>query len=1307
LWILHDGVIIRPVLDFSEKSSSELEVFTMYDMYLVLKNISKEDIELMGLDCMYAHPLSLLWQILPVPSNPVRPNHIGHSGINQSVKEDDMTSHLKRITKFNTKLAELLVKHNQKNVPIHMYVRYNGDLIADSSDVYDAYVQLYTNIGNYQTSKIKVNVSQYGRKFKSLHDLWLNSNNKHSRNRIKNDVVGKRMQFAARAVLCPEESMHIHDVRIPKDMAMKLTTNEVVTRYNISVLTDRIRRGTHMYPGANYLFRAGNSCDIISLDSENRFSLELCLGDVVERHAIDGDIVLMIRQPTLHKFSFMAHRVIVDFTLNNNTIAIHPAVTTCYNADFDGDEMNLMMVQSSEAKVEALMLMLVDYNIMKDDVPIVTFTQNSVVAAYIMTSDHTFVSRDSILRLAYAINTSLTGSIPDQLTGKECFSRLLLPRTFNMSIGSIVIRDGLMISGQWTKKLLNCHGGLIHSYYMHYGAIECANFITRMYRCMDWYIQYIRGLTVCIDDCMVTNDVLQIPSLKNAVNAYLDRFPDHRPDRLETLQNIQQEKDICKVLDTIREITSNRGIKYLKSKAPNSNGLLALTESGSKGSMTNVTQIVSTVGQQRNYQSKRYPSVSYHKYDHSAKHGMIFNSFTAGMSVPENYSQLRSGRSGLIETAVNTSETGYSHKRMAKSMEDIVIDEYGQVINTYGQILQLNYGSDGFSPSYLYRVQLKTLTIPKTEIMKLYDSETAELILEIRHELLYGVQITDDSYLTVHTPFKLIDCGYNSVTLSDKIKVWNSLLVCKSLKLKLYFFETKFDFNNDILTYIYNSCLRARVPVGDSVGEHAAQSIGEPTTQITLNSFHSSGDASNLSTGVPRIKEIINATKDIQTPSMRIYLTHGDYNDHIKFGDMLVERLFETKVIGNVITDRNIIYTNHKIMNRVDMFRQNIELNTYKQILENFLFQSPDVSAALFYVDNMTKDIAIKLDNTFHSSMNLCFVYDTDFVLVLFDSNYFDLKNDRVHTLYMVIDHVLKVRISGVSKIHDYEISQSKQYRIDEETGISKWVDTLSIVTLGSNIVSVMNIPNVDTYRTYSNDIMESEQTFGILGSSSLILSELTNVLAANGASVANRHISLMADRMTSMGIILSTLYNGICTDGTSALRNMTFENTPVGMITGALHAQHDPCNGPFECIILNHKIRAGTGIVNLLARDDIKTYDYPTNIDKCLIILPNDKFFMKFTTEHKIYTENSETSSLFIKVTVPKSLKREKRKHTEIHNDDTENRKRRLSINSFCTQSLSKFPYKFEQIFVPSSPIDEISFFDSPDNKVFKPFEV
>jgi DNA-directed RNA polymerase beta' subunit len=317
---------------------------------------------------------------------------------------------------------------------------------------------------------------------------------------------------------------------------------------------------------------------------------------------------------------------------------------------------------------------------------------------------------------------------------------------------------------------------------------------------------------------------------------------------------------------------------------------------------------------------------------------------------------------------------------------------------------------------------------------------------------------------------------------------------------------------------------------------------------------------------------------------------------------------------------------------------------------------------------------------------------------------YLDLNNDRIHTLYMVIDHVLKAPISGVNKIYDYEISQAKQYRIDEETGLSQWVETLSIVTLGSNITHVMNLPNVDTYRTYSNDIMESEQIFGILGSTSLILSELTNVMASNGASVTNRHILLMADRMTSMGTILSTLYNGICTDGTSALRNMTFENTPLGMVTGALHAQHDPCNGPFECIILNHKIRAGTGIVKVTPRDIQTNTNWNANIDKCLIVFPDDNFFKQFTSELTIQKTTTNNESTYVKVTVPKTLKREKRKHIEI--EDTENRKRRLSTNTFCTQSLSNFPYKFEHTFVPSSPIDEVSFFNDNNHKVFEPFE-
>lgn len=262
---------------------------------------------------------------------------------------------------------------------------------------------------------------------------------KGKQGRFRGNLSGKRVDFSARTVISPDPNLMIHQVGVPDRVAKILTFPERVNSANIQKLRQMIRNGIDTHPGANYVQQLGiNGKKYLAYGNREKVAQDLKLGDTVERHLIDGDIVLFNRQPSLHKLSIMCHVAKVQ---PQRTFRFNECVCTPYNADFDGDEMNLHLPQTEEARAEALILMGNRSNLVtpRNGEILIAATQDFITGGYLLTQRDEFLTKEQAMQLAACMlagpDSNMNIELPPPAilkprrfwTGKQIFSLILRP----------------------------------------------------------------------------------------------------------------------------------------------------------------------------------------------------------------------------------------------------------------------------------------------------------------------------------------------------------------------------------------------------------------------------------------------------------------------------------------------------------------------------------------------------------------------------------------------------------------------------------------------------------------------------------------------------------------------------------------------------------------------------------------------------------------------------------------------------------------------------------------------------------------
>lgn len=657
-------------------------------------------------------PCSLLISTLLVPPVCVRPRGMSTTS---HIREDDLT------TQYN----EILVCSDMMN-----------DGTNDASRGVETWELLQTRVARL----LDATLPGFPSHLRTVECKSYAQRMKGKQGRFRGNLSGKRVDFSGRSVISPDPNLRIDELAVPLRVARVLTYPQRVFAGNLQLMRRLVRNGPHVHPGALtvYLSKERSRKSLRSARDREAIAARLSIGDIVERHVMNGDYILFNRQPSLHRISLMAHRARV---LPFRTFRFNECCCAPYNADFDGDEMNIHVVQTEEARAEAKELMLTSQNIItaKNGEPIIACTQDFLTAAYLVTARDAMFDRASFTQMVshwlggetqYALPIPAILKPAELWTGKQLMELILRPSPETQLLlnleakarfysgsgahddpaeGYVAFLDSRFISGRLDKKLLGggAKDGLFARLYALAGGEQTATVMTRIAQFTSRYLQNY-GFSLGLGDVSPT------PSLNEKKAAVLaESF--EKCERMISLaktgrlipkpgMTVKQslEAMLNGELSQVRDACGSAAVQALDAK---SNAPLIMVNSGSKGSALNTAQMMACVGQQtvsgkrimNAFQDRALPHFPRFAED-PASRGFVASSFYSGLSPTEFFFHGMAGREGIVDTAVKTAETGYIYRRLSKAMENLSVGYDASVRSVQGSIVQLRYGEDGMDP---------------------------------------------------------------------------------------------------------------------------------------------------------------------------------------------------------------------------------------------------------------------------------------------------------------------------------------------------------------------------------------------------------------------------------------------------------------------------------------------------------------------------------------------------------------------------------------------------------------------------------
>lgn len=1107
-WLVVDSIIFRPV--WPKQMGESTPCITPSHLKNLLSLIDTSTATLFGFNTP-SHPSHMMMRYFPVPPILMRPNKTQKC-------EDDLTTRLEAIVLSSSNLSA-------ESTTFNLSIWDDGEEIIKSRDEWKArhqrnkrpivpeqlesYYELQRQCAGFQDSKYyQKNDLDYGRELSSVKQRFTAT--KHRRGRVRANILGKRGDFTARAVASPNTYIDPHEVGVPMSVCMHLTIPEVVHPYNHTKMIQLVINGPGTYPGANFVERNGKKY-VLPIFKNNGVQI----GDVIHRHLQKGDIVVMNRQPSLHRFSMMGYYVIPMYT---NTFQLHLSVTSAHNLDFDGDEVNLFAPGSIRSIVEMRELLGVDRNMIKDGSLLVGFVQHSCLGAYLLTKTNFFISYHTLCNLWVDANIS----VPCPKSGIH--SRDLLSYLLPSYDGTYGI----------TKSTLN---RLTYTYLTSYSmdTMSRSKWLGYMVRLFE-NILLIHGSTLTHMDCAPTT-----PKDMSIIQEGID-----------IIQNDTVESRIIKITDKLRDLVGTSIQMELESRKKNN--LLDIIESGAKGNRSHTIQNVGMVGQQFNLSSNRYDPLMSHDIPVAKARGFVTSSFSDGLDSIEFFHHLASARIGLIGTAVSTADTGYCYRRITKSLEDVRVCFDHSIRTAQGDMIMPNIG---FNTDNAYLIPIRILTLPNlADIYKVDEEELCHLETIRRSYFQHKGR-----YRKVYMPFDIKtlpgkehdDNDNQPVTQSDIkddiMKAWIRLSSHRYIPPRIE--PIYFDYLSShtlwnshkvrtrshldrIISYVETQLEQNMYEPDTPIGIIASQSFSEPLTQIQLNRFHHSGEGSGLVSGVARIKEIINCMKTIQTPSMNIFVRTG-------FEDVVdVDHIIEVTLSDVVLTwsDKRPGYIT-LILNRDFMIQRNLV---------------PRIVASRMHEDvNYTRDLTM------------------DIWEVWLTTNVDDIRPQ--------VKQILKstILIKGIRHLRDFYKTTVDVNTIINGAFIEKQ-QRLCIVTMGSNLSEVMKLPWVDTMYTTTNDLVELNSVLGIDAMCRSLETNLMEVMTSNLASVSRKYIRIIAHEMCRTGRPCALTFVGLTQSNTSTLKLATFERSLESFASAAIESHTDKLQGISESVIVGKPITVGTG---------------------------------------------------------------------------------------------------------------------------------
>jgi DNA-directed RNA polymerase II subunit RPB1 len=1225
----------------------------------IFKRIADEDVAFMGFSPVWSRPEWMVCQVLAVPPPAVRPS-VKHDA--QQRSEDDLSHILIQIIKTNKSLAEKM-RENSSSPAIdeeHLVLQY-----------------FVATLINNKLSGAQPAAQRSGRAFKSIEDRLTGKNG-----RVRGNLMGKRVDSSARSVITPDPNLSIQELGVPLKIAQNITKPVRVNARNKAAMMLLVQNGPDVYPGAKIVEKHGTQ---ISLRYADRVTTAQSLqdGDIVHRHMVDGDVILFNRQPTLHRMSMMGH--IARIMQRGDTFRMNVGDTKPYNADFDGDEMNMHMPQDVEAETELRYLAAVPFQIVSpaSNKPIIGIFQDSLLGANQFTRlvkgrPLSFTPREAMALTCGLKELDVALFSKPSITSFEIISQLIPPLSVRAKSKSFVegskeglieIVNGVYLSGQMDSGVLSStSSGLIHRIFNDFGNYAAADFIDNLQYVVNEFMKtraYSVGVSDLLSNSNTTEKILQgIDEKKQSVARLIQStLGEGEPFKNETGQSNcdELESRITEILGKANQEAGNIGIENLDKD----NRFVIMVRSGSKGSTINIAQMISCLGQQQ-VEGKRIPYgfdqrtlPHFSRFDDSPKaRGFIEASFIGGLTPADLFFHAMGGRIGLIDTAVKTSTTGYIQRKLIKGLEDLVATYDGTVRNSKNKIIQFRYGEDNMDACKVEEQVLPLWDMTVEQIYNHFHTDDVELtpdaeerakeqlddcremskvwvtaMLRYRDESVRCVfQNVDEKRVRAPVAFMHLINGigrqanlsgpsdmtplemYEHLDLTySKLESMRSIAPTELFRALYYYYLSPREllvrrFNKDALDVLLGQVVlqykRAAVNPGEMVGIIAAQSIGEPTTQLTLNTFHFAGVASKstVTRGMARVEEVLSLSPNPKNPSMTVFLKTAG-KDHARD---VKSRLEHTR-LEHVVASTEIFFDS-------DDSSSDAEVVAAHKAFEDM------VKACGGPVECVTKSnwvIRLELDDAAMHDTGLTMddvnfaihrVYGTDVSCIYSDYNADKLvfrirlstelakkkirKNlddlDNLNRLKAFEDELLGLTIRGVDYIEKVVMRPVKN-TVEKMDGNYKKTEIFVLDTVGTNLVDVLGLPYVDASRTVSNDIKEMYNVLGIEAARESIYNELTDVLEADGYINAH-HKMVLCDRMTSNAQLVSMFRSGINGDDIGPLAKASFEETPEMFLKAAKFAELDIMRGVSANVMCGQEGYYGTSIFDVLLDMDAMT---------------------------------------------------------------------------------------------------------------------
>uniref|UniRef100_T1JBE4 DNA-directed RNA polymerase I subunit RPA1 n=1 Tax=Strigamia maritima TaxID=126957 RepID=T1JBE4_STRMM len=822
---------------------------------------------------------------------------------------------------------------------------------------------------------------------------------------FRQNMMGKRVNYAARSVISPDPYISIEEIGIPEVFAKKLVYPQLVTPFNVNELRQAVINGPDIHPGATMVENSDGTRVRLDKSEVNRTAIavqlltpgvnkELDGCKKVYRHVINDDMLLVNRQPTLHKPSIMAHKARV--LKGERTLRLHYSNCKTYNADFDGDEMNIHFPQSELAKAEARLIANVSnqFLVPKDGTPLGGLIQDHMISGVLMTVRGRFFKREDYLQLVLKAIPFLPRKIktlppailkPTVLwSGKQILSTVLInlipkdkplitlegvskiankswqkfpPREWttggkivepDMSEYEVIIRNGQLLCGVLDKAHYGPTAfGLIHCCYELYGGVISSEILSALGRLFNSFIQNIGFSLGSLDivsgkkaDKKRKKAIIKAQKIGYEVAAEALSIQNHDDvelinDKIEAAHfdlddthmkglDMEMKSKTDKLSNQISQIVMPNGLLKIFPE----NNLQLMVLSGAKGSTVNSMQISCSLGQIE--LEGRRPSLtpsgrtlpSFRPYDVTPRAGgFVAGRFATGIELQEFFFHCMAGREGLIDTAVKTSRSGYLQRCLIKHLEALHVNYDSTVRDCDGSVIQFLYGEDGLDIQKSTYMQEKQLPFLVKNYGAIYDEKKIKQLKAYTDE--DGISTRTKSIMKwkkIHgketkcklSPLKYFSTKYRGSDRNELLNMWKNLdegekqkyikkaapcpaPVVSKLNPDRHFgaiverleqlMDDYLDVNPDklidnlpgISSEHFKDMMKLKAmhcvcEPGEAVGLLAAQSVGEPSTQMTLNTFHFAGRGDmNVTLGIPRMREILmSASEKIATPSMDI-----------------------------------------------------------------------------------------------------------------------------------------------------------------------------------------------------------------------------------------------------------------------------------------------------------------------------------------------------------------------------------------------------------------------------------------------------